>query len=190
MVCDNLSLSAELLVNRKHTVNGSVRFKEAIALAAGRLDQFQRSEAARVESMNRLMLDDPAAESLILRTWEARIISHMQLPAVLKEWREPSHDDFGPRTRWSLFNAFTEVLKPSSVTNPQKFAGRTFNLNRLLVPPTEGPADIDATFRQIGVELADQEACQEAEDAEAVADRPDPDHAEVDAFWANYQAGY
>ena len=122
-VCDNLSFSAELLVNRKHTVNGSVRFKEAIALAAGRLDQFQRSEATRVETMNRLALDDPAAESLILRAWEARIISHMQLPAVLKEWREPSHADFEPRTRWSLFNAFTEVLRPFSDVQPPGVRG-------------------------------------------------------------------
>ena len=95
---------------------------------------------------------------------------------------------------WSLFNAFTEVLLASSVTNPQKFAGRTFNLNRLLVPPAECPADIDAAFQTIGVEMANQEARQEVEDAapeaeDAVA-RPDPDRAAADAFWADYQAGY
>src|SRR3954452_15866427 len=164
MVCDNLSFSAELLVNRKHTVNGSTRFREAIALAAGRLDAFQQSEAARVGLMQSLTLDDPAAESLILRAWEAKIISHYQLPAVLREWREPSHDDFGPRTRWSLFNAFTEVLRPFSQSNPQAFAGRTFRLNRLLVPPSEGPADIDAAFRVIGPESEELEARQGAEE--------------------------
>ena len=50
-VCDNLSFSAELLVNRKHTVNGGARFREAIALAAGRLRVFRASEAARVGLM-------------------------------------------------------------------------------------------------------------------------------------------
>jgi hypothetical protein len=30
---------------------------------------------------------------------------------VLKEWRQPSHAEFEPRTAWSLFNAFTETLK-------------------------------------------------------------------------------
>jgi hypothetical protein len=69
---------------------------------------------------------------------------HLQLPDVLKEWREPSHDEFGPRTRWSLFNAFTETPRPFSRSNPQAFAGRTFCLNRLLLPPVEGPADIEA----------------------------------------------
>src|SRR3954452_5307633 len=118
-VCDNLSFSAELLVNRKHTVNGGARFKEAIALAAGRLEAFQQSEAARVETMNRLALDDDRALSLILRAWEQRVVSHLHLPAVLKEWREPSHPEFEPRTVWSLFNAFTEVLRPFSRSNPQ-----------------------------------------------------------------------
>src|SRR4051794_38504576 len=68
-VCDNLSFSAELLVNRKHTVHGGLRFREAIALAAGRLEAFQRSEAARIALMQTLELDAPTAESLILQAW-------------------------------------------------------------------------------------------------------------------------
>lgn len=145
-VCDNLSFRAELMVTRKHTVYGGERFREAIALASGQLPAFQKSERARMVGMKGLMLDDRAAESLILRAWENRIISHLQLPAVLKEWREPSHEAFGPRTAWSLFNAFTEVLRPFGTSNPQAFAGRTFRLNALLVPPAEGPADIEAAF--------------------------------------------
>src|SRR5262249_28445456 len=85
--CANFSFSAELLVNRKHTLHGAARFREAIAHAAGRLGAFREAEAARVQRMRSLDLDDRAAESLILRAWEARIISHRQLPAVLKEWR-------------------------------------------------------------------------------------------------------
>jgi hypothetical protein len=163
-VCDNLSFSAELLVNRKHTVNGGLRFREAIALAAGRLEAFQRSEATRIGLMQTLEIDEPTAESLILRAWEAKIISHFQLTAVLEQWREPSHDEFGPRTRWSLFNAFTEVLRPFSRSNPQAFARRTFRLNRLLVPPNEGPADIEATFRVFEPEPHDPEARREMEE--------------------------
>jgi hypothetical protein len=191
-VCDNLSFSAELLVNRKHTVNGGARFREAIALAAGRLEAFQRSEAARVGLMQTLALDDPTAESLILRAWETKIISHLQLPAVLKEWRQPSHEDFGPRTRWSLFNAFTEILRPFSRSNPQAFAGRTFRLNRLLVPPVEGPADIEATFRveEEPQAVAGVETLERTAGAIEEEPGPDPHRAAVDAFWANYEPGY
>ena len=151
------------MVIRKHTINGGTRFREAIALAAGRLEEFRQSEASRVGLLQTLEVDDQTAESLILRAWEAKIISHLQLPAVLKEWREPSHVAFGPRTRWSLFNAFTEILRPFSRSNPQAFAGRTFRLNRLLVPPNEGPAVIDATFRVDGRELLDLDDRREAE---------------------------
>jgi hypothetical protein len=185
-VCDNLSFSAELLVNRKHIVHGGARFREAIAHAAGRLEAFRASESARVGLMQSLGLDDQGAESLILRAWEARIISHRQLPSVLREWREPSHDEFGPRNCWSLFNAFTEVLRPFSRTNPQAFAGRTFSLNRLLVPPDEGPADNAAALREIGP-AADGHSAVSGDTEER---EPDTERPAADDFWSSYQAGY
>jgi hypothetical protein len=80
---------------------------------------------------------------------------------VLSEWREPSHEAFKPRTRWSLFNAFTEVLRPFSQSNPQAFVGRTFRLNQLLVPPNEGPVDVE----------------------------PAEDRSAADAFWSSNAAG-
>jgi hypothetical protein len=161
-VWNNLSFSAELLVNRKHTVNGGDRFREAIAHAAGRLTAFQASEAARVSLMQSAGLDDRDAESLILRAWEAKVISHLQLPAVLSKWREPSHYEFGPRTRWSLFNAFTEILWPFSQSNPQAFPGRTFRLNQWLVPPNEGPVEVE----------------------------PAPVRSSADDFWSDYAASF
>ena len=30
---------------------------------------------------------------------------------VLREWHTPRHEEFQPRTAWSLFNAFTEARK-------------------------------------------------------------------------------
>jgi hypothetical protein len=56
-------------------------------------------------------------------------------------------------------------VRPFSLSNPQALAGRTFRLDRLLVPPTEGLADIDAAFRQINVDLIEQEARRETEEA-------------------------
>jgi hypothetical protein len=34
-----------------------------------------------------------------------------RLPKLLDAWEEPEYEEFKPRTAWSLFNAFTEVLK-------------------------------------------------------------------------------
>jgi len=30
---------------------------------------------------------------------------------VIEAWEEPKHEEFTPRTAWSLFNAFTETQK-------------------------------------------------------------------------------
>jgi hypothetical protein len=184
-VYDNLSFSAELLVSRKHTVNGGTRFREAIAHAAGRLEAFRASESACVRLMQAAALDDRDAESLILRAWESRIVSHLQLPRVISEWREPSHEQFRPRTRWSLFNAFTEVLRPFSESNPQAFAGRTFGLNRLLVPPNEGPAIVNASFAVVEPAAVNPRA----ETGRAVEVQSTTDRSAADDFWSSY-VGY
>ncbi|MCB1087502.1 MAG: hypothetical protein KDM63_10690 [Verrucomicrobiae bacterium] len=47
---------------------------------------------------------------------------------MLQEWRRPSHEDFGPRNAWSLFNAATEAMKS---INPHTVVGRTQALHGL-----------------------------------------------------------
>jgi hypothetical protein len=56
------------------------------------------------------------------------------LPALLKEWRTPSHD-YGTGadpTAWLLFNAYTTVLGPRATSNPTDYAKRTMRLGLLL----------------------------------------------------------
>ena len=48
---------------------------------------------------------------------------------VLGDWRKPRHEDFEPRTAWSLFNCFTETMKGLSIFN---LAPRTQALHGLL----------------------------------------------------------
>ena len=80
------------------------------------------------------------ADSLILRSYEKGIISTLQLPKVLEEWRHPSFEEFEPRTAWSLFNAFTAVLRDRATTQPARFVAQTMRLNALgrvtMVQPT------------------------------------------------------
>ena len=44
-----------------------------------------------------------------------RIIS-----SVIKEWQEPSLPEFGDGRAWSLFNAFTEILKGNLPELPKR----------------------------------------------------------------------
>jgi hypothetical protein len=133
-VCDNLAFRSELLVSRKHTANGRVRFREAIAQAVQGLETFRAVESRRIELMRGADLSDVEAESLMLRAYERRIVSHRLLPDVIRGWREPGHDDFQARTAWSLYNAFTGVLADRARSNPQQHAALTMKLAALLTP--------------------------------------------------------
>ena len=56
-------------------------------------------------------LSDPDAHDLVVRSMDADAVAPSALPRVLKEYREPWHEEFMPRTAWSLYNSFTEVMK-------------------------------------------------------------------------------
>jgi hypothetical protein len=131
-VCDNLAFRSELLVRRKHTVNGERNFAAAIAQAVMSLGDFRATEEARIRLMMETELRPELADSLILRSFERGIISAPQLPRVLKEWREPSFEEFRARTVWSLFNAFTSALGDRATRQPTQFAVQTMRLNSFL----------------------------------------------------------
>jgi hypothetical protein len=51
-------------------------------------------------------------------------ITPSQIPSVLKEWSEPTYEEFRPRTAWSLFNAATaEICKRRPKTGTVKGSG-------------------------------------------------------------------
>jgi hypothetical protein len=135
-VCDNLAFRADLLVKRKHTINGARNFQGAIAQAVMSLGEFKEMEAGRVKKMQERELTSDKADSLILRSYARGMISALQLPLVLQEWQEPSHEDFGPRTAWSLFNAFTTVLRERATLHPSRYAVQTMRLSAMLEPTT------------------------------------------------------
>jgi hypothetical protein len=164
-VCDNLAFRSELLVRRKHTRNGSERFREAIAQAVGSLEPFRQAEVVRIERMRTAEIADERAESLLLRCYERGLVSYRQLPQAIRQWRTPDHDEFRPRTLWSLYNALTGVLAPRVRTNPQQFATLTMGLGGLIdtaLPcpvleptgagdPAENAAGLDVPVRELAV---------------------------------------
>ena len=101
------------------------------------LGQFKEVEAARINTMMQTEISPELADSLILRSFEKGIISARQLPSILMEWRNPSFEEFQPRTIWSLLNAYTTVLSDRSVTQPTKFAAQTMRLSALLEQPRQ-----------------------------------------------------
>lgn len=136
-ICDNLMMSAEIIISRRHTKFGEERFNEGVSHAVSGLHQYQMAEADRITRLQQWELREETADSLILRSLEAGIISSRLLPSVLKHWRSPEFEEFQPRTGYSLENAFTSALGEQKrwSSNPQATAATTMKLHRLLSPP-------------------------------------------------------
>jgi hypothetical protein len=95
-------------------------------------DDFDGDGRLREESLR----EDP----VILRSYERGMVSHRQLPGVIKEWREPSFEEFQPRSLWSLLNAFTTALSGVRAANPQRFCALTMGLQAFLGEAARVPA--------------------------------------------------
>lgn len=134
--CDNLAFRSELLVRRKHTINGEKNFTSDISNAVAQLAAFKEQEAFRIQVMQETPLADDLADALILRAFERGIIGPRELPRVIEQWREPSFEEFRGHTLWGLFNAVTTVLGEKATSQPSKHAMLTMRLNMFLMPPT------------------------------------------------------
>src|SRR5687767_7430165 len=109
-------------------------FGQAIGSAVASLTSFKEAEAVRIRRMAETVLTPEQASHVILTALRRGIISSLQLPRVCQAWEEPAHEDFAPRTVWSLFNAFTGALKDRAVKAPQAFVAQTIRLNGLMLP--------------------------------------------------------
>ena len=127
-VCDNLAFTGEVRISRKHTRYAERDLKHLTARAVGQLgDRFMALDQ-RVDAYRNTHIRDRRAHDIIVRAIDCRAITPTQVPGVLDEWRQPSHEEFLPRTAWSLFNAFTEQMKG---TNPQLTVNRSQALHGL-----------------------------------------------------------
>jgi hypothetical protein len=119
-VCDNLAFSGEVSISRKHTVNILEDLPGLVGNALGRLLLMFKTQDQRVERYRATRLNDAAAHDLTIRALDSGVICASKIPEVLKEWREPSHEAFRPRTAWSWFNSVTENLKDALHLLPKR----------------------------------------------------------------------
>jgi hypothetical protein len=121
-VCDNLSFSGEVKLARKHT-RFILRDLPSLAhQAVCRIVENWQQQDDRIAVYRETKVSDTRAHDLVIRAADIGAITNRQIPDVLHEWREPRHEEFSPRTAWSLFNAFTEGLKGNLALLPQRTA--------------------------------------------------------------------
>ncbi len=129
-VCDNLVLTGDLTVLRKHTTN-VLDDIDGLALSAiyksrRAFDQVKRD----AEVMKQIPMSDDEAYRMLGFIYGRGIINPRQIPVVKKEWLEPSHDAFEDRNLWSFYNAVTESLKTSP---PQSILERHLAIHKQLM---------------------------------------------------------
>jgi hypothetical protein len=109
-ICDNMALSGDSeILCRKHTSRLDIRGEifSGVDRAIARfftLDQ-------RIAALKDASLSDVEAKALILDAAVKEVMPLRLIPSVAKNYLEPPHTEFEPRTQWSLHNAFTESFK-------------------------------------------------------------------------------
>jgi hypothetical protein len=111
--CDNLAFSAEVTIARRHTRFIERDLPRIVHTAVGRLADMRGQQDDRIRSYKETQLSDPAVHDLVIRAVDATLLPVTQVPAVLKEWRTPSHEEFTAdgKTVWRFHNAMTHVWK-------------------------------------------------------------------------------
>ena len=112
-VCDNLSFSREVSLARRHTRFIERDLPQVVSTAVGRLTDMRQKQDERISAYKEVEVDDIKAHDFVIRAVDARVLPITKVPTMLKEWREPGHEEFAEngKTAWRLFNAATEALK-------------------------------------------------------------------------------
>jgi hypothetical protein len=110
-VCDNLAFSGEVTMRRAHTKHIMRDLPALLEAAMGKLMGLRNHQEHRIQAYKDADLGSRDAHDLIIRGLRAGVVPSSRVIKVVNEWEKPSHEEFEPRTVWSLFNAFTEVGK-------------------------------------------------------------------------------
>ncbi len=100
-------------MHRKHTVNVFRDLPDLIYRMLSQVAVMRERNDGDIAAMKDRELQPAGAHHLMAEAIRASVLPASRLPRVIEACEEPRHEEFGPRTAWSLFNAFTEVAKGS-----------------------------------------------------------------------------
>ena len=126
LCCSNLCIGGECVIKRKHTIGIEVR--SLIENAFDHMESSFRKLEDDIENMKTIRVTQNKARILAVRAAQEKVISSSLILSTLKEYDEPSFDEFKPRTMWSFVNALTHVIKGYS---PQRQAQGNRALSRM-----------------------------------------------------------
>jgi len=109
--CSNLAFSGEVTMSRKHTAHVFRDLPDLIYRMLSQVSSMRERIDGEIAAMKVRELPPAHAHHLMVEAVKANVLPASRLPKVIEAWDEPRHEEFAPRTAWSLFNAFTEMQK-------------------------------------------------------------------------------
>lgn len=129
-VCDNLAMSTDDIISHKHTKNIMEELRDRIKLQVLKIEDQGKELEARYDHLKGWTVDQPEADHIMMEACRAGACPNEYLPRIDAEWRDPRHKEFGERSAWSLFNAFTQINRDKTV-HFEKQVPRTIALHKV-----------------------------------------------------------
>ncbi len=110
IVCDNLMLTGDIVLKRKHTTGIETDMPLLIRQA---MDAWYLKAVAQAKTFNdwkHMVIEVPEATDFIVRAADVGAIPQNSILRIRKEFLEPRHEEFRGNTAWTLYNAFTQYL--------------------------------------------------------------------------------
>lgn len=145
-VCMNGSVFASEVIGRKHTTNILADLPHLLTKALGKVSEYAEHQRRFFARLREVEMTDVTANDFIVRAaMDHGCVTEGEIVHVVRQWRNPEHDEFKPRTAWSLHNAFTEVGKRIQNRNGNVHAERSVRLSGLFADSFASDLGLPAT---------------------------------------------
>ena len=130
MACLNEYYTGNIVLNRKHTVNGWGDINRGLRDLAFDLRDIRKKSFEEIEQLKEYDFSSKAeAHDFVVETCKRDILPWQHAPKVLEHWDTPEHDIFKPRNGCSMFNAYTSHWRD---TNQFSLVSKTTRLRNYI----------------------------------------------------------
>ena len=133
MVCSNLDFMGDFSTRHKHSTNVRHVLPQRLADLAGEIDVAHTDHKKLISSYKATQLEDNVVHDLLVRLVDEGAFSWSLSHKILKEYRNPRHQEFEQSTLWGFNNATTEILKARHIRDLPNSMARFHKLGKELV---------------------------------------------------------
>ena len=139
-VCDNLALTGDISLMRKHTTNVWEDLETMVVTTVYRSQHNFQHIVQDANLFKQKSISDNEAYQFLGLLYGHGVISPRQIPIVKKEWLNSEYEEFSGRNTWSFYNACTEALKTCP---PRTIMEKHIKLHKMVKGVHDGCINLD-----------------------------------------------